>query len=208
MQIRTFYKILFLVSFIWLLAFASPKNFNFQKTNFDRYILDSEKSKLHWNCVHHGYLKFKEGEILFDGKEPIQANFTVDMASIINTDINNKLLQGTLQNVLKSDVFFDVKNYPTARFESDLIRKIDSINYDIVGDFILFESGICTDFEGTITIKNDSVYFNTKTITLDRTDWSIFYGSANNPKPREEEEGFSITDTILVDAHIVAYKIK
>jgi len=208
MQIRTFYKILFLVSFIWLLAFASPKNINLQKTNFDRYILDSVKSKLHWNCAHQGYLKFKEGEILFDGEEPIQANFTVDMASIINTDINNKLLQGTLQNVLKSDVFFDVDKYPTAIFKSDVISRVDSINYDIKGDFILFDAGICTDFKATITIKNDSVYFNTKIITLDRTDWAIFYGSANNPRPREEEEGFRVTDTILLDAHIVAYKIK
>jgi len=203
---RILLKIILLTAIIWLFAFASPKNIKIQKNILDTYILDTVKSKLHWKCAHHGYLKFKEGIMLFEKDELIQANFNVDMASIINTDINNKLLQGTLQNVLMSDVFFDVEKYPIARFESDLIRKIDENSYDIVGDFIIFDTGICTEFEGTIRLKNDSVYFNTKTITLDRIDWGIYYGSEKNLYPREEEEGFSVTDTIFLDAHIVAFK--
>ncbi|RLD74488.1 MAG: hypothetical protein DRJ07_19605, partial [Bacteroidetes bacterium] len=163
------------------------------------------KSKLHWECAHYGLLKFNSGVILLEKNEPVKANFTIDMTSIINTDIDNKLLQGTLQNVLKSIEFFNTEIYPESHFESHSIVKTDKNFYKISGDFIIFDTGICTDFEGTIEVKNDSVYFNTKTIILNRIDWGVFYGSANNPNPKEEEEGFVVTDTILLDAHIQAY---
>ena len=199
-------KIILIISFIGLLAFTPSKNSFTNKTNYNTYLLDTATSKIHWNCGHYGYLKFKTGELIFNKKEPIQANFTINMASITNSDINNKLLQGTLQNVLKSDVFFDVKKYPNAYFESDLIRKIDANNYEVIGDFIIFDTGFCHDFKATITLKNDSVYFNTATIILDRTEWGIYYGSAKNLYPKEEENGFRVTDSISLDAHIVALK--
>ena len=76
--------------------------------------------------------------------------------------------------------------------------KINENYYKIMGDFIIFETGICHDFEGTIEVKNDSLYFNTKAIVLDRTDWGIFYGSAKNPWPKEEEEG-GIDENGIID---------
>ncbi len=206
MRLSILYKVIILILFLELFIFASKPKMNTQEKDYNTYILDTAMSKLHWNCAHFGLIKFKEGEIILENdKNPIKANFTIDMKSIINTDIDNKLLQGTLQNVLRSVEFFHTKVYPDAHFESHSIDKINKDNYKITGDFIIFETGICHDFEGIIELKNDSLYFNTKTIILNRTDWGIFYGSANNPNPKEEEEGFVVTDTILLDAHIQAY---
>ena len=205
MQLINLKNSLIFISILSVFAFATIKKSNTLSINNTIYVLDTAKSKIHWNCAHFGHIKFKEGTILLERELPIKANFTVDMKSVINTDIDNKLLQGTLQNVLKSIEFFNTKIYPESYFESHSIVKIDNDNYKITGDFIIFDIGICTNFEGTIKIKNDSLYFNTKTITIDRTDWGIFYGSANNPHPKEEEDGFVVTDTILVDAHIQAY---
>jgi len=199
-------KLLLLLSFIWLFVLAMPSiKIKQEDQDFDYYILDTAKSKIHWNCAHFGLLKFKKGTILLQKELPIEVNFTIDMESITNTDIDNKLLQGTLQNVLKSIEFFNTKVYPEAYFESHSIDKISKNNYKITGDFTIVDIGICNDFKGTIELKNDSLYFNTKTIILNRIHWGIFYGSANNPNPKEEEEGFVVTDTILLDAHIQAY---
>ncbi|WP_456375931.1 YceI family protein [Lutibacter sp.] len=204
MPLSLFYKISILIITFWLFIYASKPN-KIHKLKYNTFVLDTTKSKLHWNCAHFGYLKFKEGVFILENGEPTKANFTVDMTSIINTDINNKLLQGTLQNVLKSIEFFNTKTHPKSFFESHSFVKTSETNYKITGDFIIFDIGICTTFEATIKIKNDSLYFNTKTIALNRTDWGIYYGSANNPRPKEEEDGFVVTDTILIDAHIQAH---
>ena len=205
MRPTIFYKIFILIAAFGLFVFASKPNKKIQQEEVRTYVLDTANSKIHWNCAHHGLLKFKKGTILLQKEMPIEANFTIDMESITNTDIDSKLLQGTLQNVLKSIEFFNTKVYPEAYFESHSIDRISENDYKITGDFIIFDTGICHDFEGTIELKNDSLYFNTKTIILNRIHWGVFYGSANNPNPKEEEEGFVVTDTILLDAHIQAY---
>ncbi len=206
MRLTIFYKIFIIIAAFGLFIFASKPNNKIQQMESNTYILDTANSKLHWNCAHFGFMKFKRGKIIL-GKDnqPVKANFTIDMQSVTNTDIDSKLLQGTLQNVLKSIEFFNTKEYPESHFESHSIDQLSNNNYRITGDFIIFKIGICHDFEGIIELKNDSLYFNTKTIILNRTDWGIFYGSANNPNPKEEEEGFVVTDTILLDAHIRAY---
>ncbi|MEN8186712.1 MAG: YceI family protein [Bacteroidota bacterium] len=205
MQLSFFYRIIILFAAFWLFIFASKPIIKKQQIEYKTYILDTVKSKIDWNSVHYGLMKFKEGTILLEKELPVKAKFTIDMTSITNTDIDNELLQGTLQNVLKSIEFFNTKVYPESYFESHSIVKISENEYKISGDFIIFDIGLCHTFEGSIKIKNDSLYFNTKTIVLDRTNWGIFYGSAKNPKPKEEEEGFIVTDTILLDAHIQAY---
>jgi polyisoprenoid-binding protein YceI len=171
------------------------------------YKIDTAKSYIHWECAHFGYIKFKSGNFLLDENNLMKkAYVTVDMKSVINTDIDNKLLQGTLQNVLRSIEFFNTSVFPESHFELDYVEKLEGDNYKVQGDFIIFNKGICKDYEAQIKTTGDSLYFNTKTISLDRTDWGIYYGSRNNPQPKDEEDGFVVTDTILIDVHIKAYK--
>ena len=205
MQLANLKKSLILISILGVFAFQTVQKPKLLFMDTKIYVLDTTKSKLHWNCAHFGIIKFKEGTIHFEKEQPIKASFTVDMTSVINTDIDNKLLQGTLQNVLKSIEFFNTTKYPNSYFESHSIKNIGGNDYKITGDFIIFDIGICSNFKGSIEIKNDSLYFKTKTISLNRTDWGIYYGSANNPNPKDEEDGFVVTDTILLDAHIQAY---
>ncbi len=180
----------------------SPKS-----KNFVLYTIDTAKSKIHWNSSHHfGGLKYKNGNLAFNNKNLTDANFAIDMNSITNTDIEYELMNGTLVNVLKSVEFFNTEVYPEAHFELDSITEINDNNYKFSGDFILFNKGIMTNFEGTILLKNDSLFFNTKSIVLDRTDWGIYYLSDKNPNPKEEEEGFYVSDTIFIDTHIIAFK--
>ncbi len=169
------------------------------------FILDNKKSKVHWFCDHHiGDINLKEGNLIYKYNEPYNANFTIDMTSIIDTDIENKLIRGTLNNTLKS-VFFDVENYPKAYFKTDNISYINDTLYKIKGDFVLFNAEICHEFNASIKQKNDSIYFTAKDIILDRTDWAIYYGSRNNPNPLQEEEGIIVSDTIKISVDMVLY---
>jgi len=208
MQLINIKNTLIVLGLLIGVAFSSTSKHNIAPASKIYYELDTAKSKLHWNCMHFGELKFSKGSIVInENEEPIKANFSINMASITNTDIENKLLQGTLENVLKSAEFFNAEKYPEAHFESDTIFKSNkSNNYKFRGDYIIFNNGICAVFEGTVKIENDTLYMHAKDIILNRTDWGIYYLSVNNPLPKDEESGFTVSDTIAIDAHIQAYK--
>ena len=209
---RTTTLILFVLSLFGLFVFASqPKGMGANKSytvKVDTFVLDTAKSVIHWNCKHYGSLRFNEGILRVNNEKLDELNVSLDMNSIKNTDVDNKLLQGTLENVLKSVEFFNTKIYPEARFESHQITKLKDNSYHFEGDFVFFENGICSNFNGTVKINKDTIHINTETIIIDRTEWGIYYLSRNNLYPKEEEAGFIVSDTILFDAHITAYRKK
>ncbi|HIP48067.1 MAG TPA: YceI family protein [Lutibacter sp.] len=210
MRITTF--ILFVLSIFGLFVFASqPKAISTNKSytvKVDTFVLDTAKSVIHWNCKHYGSIKFKSGFLNTSNEILDGLHVSINMNSVKNTDIENKLLQGTLENVLKSIEFFNTEVYPEARFESHQITKLENNNYYFEGDFVFFENGICSNFKGTVKIENDSIHLNTETIIINRTDWGMYYLSVNNLYPKEEESGFVVSDTIFFDAHITAYRKK
>jgi polyisoprenoid-binding protein YceI len=195
-----------MLGIIWLFVLATSPKQSKQRENIDSYTVDTLKSIIHWDCHHKGTIKLNTGLIEVHDGHPSNLSLSVDMKSIKNQDIQNDLLQGTLENVLKSIEFFNVAEYPIARFQSHQIKKIDDTKYQFEGDFVLFERGICSTFKGTIRFNNDSLYFNTENVIIDRTDWGIFYVSRNNPFPKEEEAGFAVSDTIKLTANIIALK--
>lgn len=209
---RTITFILFVLGIFSLFVFASQtKTFRTIKSNsiaLDTFVLDTAKSVVHWNCKHYGSIKFSKGYLNTHNGILNELNVNIAMNTLKNTDIENKLLRGTLENVLKSLELFNVDTYPESKFESHQITKLKGDNYHFEGDFIFFENGICSSFNGTVTIKNDSVVINTETIIIDRTDWGMYYLSRNNLYPKEEETGFIVSDTIQFDAHITAFKKK
>lgn len=208
MQLINIKNVLIVLGILIGVVFSTTPKLKDISSNKIYYVLDTAQSRLNWNCIHYGELKFNSGTIITDIKGEItKANFSIDMESIKNIDIENKLLQGTLENVLKSAEFFNTHKFPEAQFESDTIYKINNTNsYKFRGDYIIFDNGICSVFEGTVKIEKDTLYIHAKEIILDRTEWGIYYLSANNPKPKDEESGFVVSDTIIIDAHIQAYR--
>jgi len=207
-----FIRSLLLCSIICFFIFATKPNSSFQYQSYYKnpttFLIDTSISIINWKCAHVGTMKFNNGAIITAQDEVKEINLSIDMNSIKNSDIENELLQGTLQNVLKSIEFFNAKKYPESRFESHRISKLHSNKYDIEGDFIIFENGICNNFYGTIDIKNDSLFLTTNRIVINRTHWGVFYLSRNNQYPKEEESNFVVSDTIFLSAQIVAVKKK
>ena len=85
--------------------------------------IDTEKSRIEWMgrnllSTHHGTLNLLEGQIELRSGHPTRGEFTVDMKSIENTDITDPEMRKVLIHHLKSDDFFHVERFPTARLTS------------------------------------------------------------------------------------------
>lgn len=198
------------IALIGLFIFASPTPIsNLQKINSFTYQIDTSKSAIKWEIlVHTGNIKINEGQISAGANGISDLEVNINMKSISNADIENKLLKGTLENVLKSSDFFNTEAFPESNFKFHSANEISKNKYQVSGDFILFGSDVCIDFKAFMEIKGDSLFFETKKIALDRTDWGIFYLSKHNLFPKEEEENMEAPDTFYVSSKIVAFKRK
>ena len=207
LAINKMIQLLIIFSVIGLFNHSTPANVT---KNYDDYILykiDTSRSEILWKCHHNGSLKILEGDLTFSKNKLVDAEITVDMNSIKNADIDNDLLQGTLENVLRSIEFFQTVNYPQARFKLHSATEKSNSDYKISGDFIIFNTDMCTTFDANISFSNDSLCITTSPIVLNRTNWGIYYLSKNNKFPKEEEAGFVVSDSVFIEADIRAYRV-
>ncbi len=203
----TFRYFPFLFAVFFLFVFAKPQTVFQDNKGYTYYELDTARSKILWTNYHYGFVKFKSGHIVIDANNKvIQAEYTADMRSIADLDIKNKLLNGTLVNVLKSADFFNVSTYPEVHFRLNEVIKESERYYNINGDIIIFGDAICHNISGKIRFKNDSLYLDTKPFYIDRTLWGMYYLSEHNPYPKKEEENYVVSDSIQLTGHLVAYK--
>lgn len=137
------------------------------------------KSSIDWKGYkvtgqHEGTLKFKSGNLKFEGDKLVGGEITVDMNTINCTDLDGGS-KGKLEGHLKSDDFFGVNSFPTA-----IIKFTKVTSRGPVGEYKV---------TANITIKNTTkeIKFNatanngvaTATIKLDRSDFDIRYGSGS-----------------------------
>lgn len=143
--------------------------------------IDITKSSIKWIGElsfrfggHDGYINFKQGYFIKNGDVITGGEFIVDMNSITNIDIKEKVGRDNLVDHLKKSDFFDVKKFPTAKLE------ITSVEY--------FENNE-TRFYANMTIKGitkpiqfySKLDYQNKTMKtrfkIDRQEWNINYQS-------------------------------
>jgi polyisoprenoid-binding protein YceI len=161
-NIKNYFVIAFLA--IGLSAFAQVSS------------VDTENSTLKWTGKkvggdHYGHINIKSGSLKFEKDMIKSGEFTIDMTSITNDDLEgewNKKLIGHL----KSDDFFGVEKHPVSTLE---ITESGS-----------FKKGEAT-VKGNLTIKGKTHPIEflakkegntfTSTIEVDRTLYDVKYGS-------------------------------
>ena len=140
---------------------------------------------------HSGTIAIKNGELNFENNKLTGGSFEMDMTTITCTDLEGAWAN-KLEMHLKSDDFFGVENYPTAKF---IITKIGSRGaeneYKITGNLTIKEVTKEVKFNATVskTAANAD-------IELDRTDFDVKYGSASffdNLKDKAINDEFDIT---------------
>tara|TARA_B110000467_G_C18113599_1_gene363878 strand:- start:104 stop:709 length:606 start_codon:yes stop_codon:yes gene_type:complete len=152
----------------------------FTNLHQDHFKVDTKKSSLKWigskvTGTHQGGISIKEGTISLEHGELVGAQFTVDMTTITNTDIESEEYSQKLENHLKAEDFFDVGNHPAATFKMATATKTEN-GYMVNGNLTIKEHTQEISFELAIQQRGNSLIAN-GTMVFDRTQFDIIYGS-------------------------------
>ena len=179
------------------------------------YTLDSTTT-IQWTGTkptgsHTGTFTIKEGSVTIKDSALTGGKFTINMASLKNSDlVGDAAMLGKLEGHLKSPDFFDVAKYPTASFEITSVEpfKADSSSKDVLlkdathtikGNFTMKDSTKNISFPAKINITGTAVTA-TANFNIDRTLWGLNYKGPNNPAD------WVISKTVNIKLNVTATK--
>lgn len=140
--------------------------------------IDLNKSNIKWTASkkvggsHNGEIKLKSGVIQFNKEKIVKANFIVDMNSITNDDLKNKIYNSKLITHLKSDDFFSVEKYPTSELIINNVSNFTNGKAFVYGKITIKGRTQNITFE----INKDNKTYTAR-IEIDRSKFDIRYGS-------------------------------
>lgn len=146
------------------------------------YTVDTEASQIMWEGAkptgkHNGTIKLSSGTISLNNGVAEAGDFVIDLNSINVEDLegdDKANLEAHLKGMVegKEDHFFDVKNYPTAKFEMTGVE-----NNVVRGNLTIKDKTNAIEFPATITMEGDKMMLKSETFEIDRTKWGVNYGS-------------------------------
>lgn len=141
-----------------------------------------ETSTIKWTGAkvggsHYGLIQLKDGKLAMENGKLTGGSFTIDMTSMTNEDLSGEY-QGKLVGHLKSDDFFAVDKYPTASFVITEAIPQGTGKYKITGDLTIKGITKSIKFPATVT-ENGNQYTASATITVDRSEYDVKYGSGS-----------------------------
>ena len=144
----------------------------------DKKPIDVSKSKINWvgkkiTGQHEGTVNFKDGILLFKGKDLKGGRFAADMTTLTSTDLSGDYQQ-KLNGHLNGDDFFGTTKYPTAVLAfKKVVPKGDGV-YTVTADLTIKDKTNPITFD--LAIKGNTA---TTKFAVDRTKYDIKYGSGS-----------------------------
>ncbi len=154
------------------------------------YKVDIAKCVVYWEgskptSKHSGTVNLSSGTLGLTDNKIVSGEIIIDMNSIECTDLsgNSKVnleahLKGTVDDQ-KND-FFDVRSYPTAKFE---IIKVVALESDATANSMVYGNLTIKDvtkrmvFKAIIKDEGNKISAESSLFSIDRTEWGIKYGS-------------------------------
>ncbi len=138
----------------------------------------TDASKVTWKGYkvtgsHTGTINLKSGSLMFDEGKLSGGEFTVDMATLISTDLEGGA-KGKLEGHLKSDDFFGVEKNPTSKLVFTNVEASGKNSYKVSGDLTI--KGITKPVTFDVSIYGSKA---TATLTIDRSEFDVRYGSGS-----------------------------
>ncbi len=148
--------------------------------DINTYLVDADNSQLRWTATkltgsHWGYVKIKKGEIVLNQKQIISGKIFVDLNSITVEDMGDSPWAEKLVNHLKSEDFFDVKNFSLASLDLKSSNLKDG-SFLINGDLAIKGKTHQINFPAVINFS-DSGPIASGQLKIDRTNYNIKYRS-------------------------------
>ena len=151
------------------------------------YSVDAQASTVEWEGTkligggHQGTIPIAQGQLETSGDELVGGSFTLDVTGLENSDLGPDDGKAKLEGHLKSPDFFDVEQYPTAKFVITSVSPItdaeDGHNYDITGNLTLKGTSRSITIPAMVTMDGDRITATTPDFVIDRTEWGMEYGS-------------------------------
>lgn len=153
------------------------------------YTLESVSSKINWKGTkplgeHYGMVSLTDGMVTVEGGKITSGVFTIDLNSIVVQDITDAETNGKLLGHLKSPDFFDVAQFPAARFEltsvSELVSSAENTsksNYQVSGNLTMKGITKSISFPAQVEISDMGIIAKSEPFSIDRTQWGVNYGS-------------------------------
>ena len=144
----------------------------------DKKEVNTEDSNVTWKAYkvtgsHTGTVKLLSGALVFDEGKLSGGDFTVDMTSLISTDLEGEY-KGKLEGHLKSDDFFGVANHPTSSLVFTNVEASGKNSYKVTGDLTIKNITKPVTFE--VSVYGSKA---TATMKIDRATYDVRYGSGS-----------------------------
>lgn len=156
--------------------------------NAVNFSIDHAASKLVWtgrNVVvgkaHTGTIDISAGTLSVEGDAITAGDFTIDMNSIANTDIENPEYNAKLVGHLKDTSFFAVADYPQATFVVTGVEAVTGeagVTHHVSGNLTLRGVTKGIKIPANVSITEGAVNA-TADFVIDRSLWEVKYGSGS-----------------------------
>ncbi len=145
----------------------------------DASVINWEGSKLIGGSNHVGTIKLQGGELYVEGGNITGGEFTIDMNSLADTDLQDEEKRQKLEGHLKSGDFFEVENYPTATFTIASVEAVQdsAATHHITGNLMMKDSTKSITIPAMVEMDGEMISAKTPAFTIDRTQWNVLYGA-------------------------------
>jgi len=176
------------------------------KPHIDNVRVNAKNSTVKWigskvASSHEGTVNIEKGMLMIDHGTLVGGEFSIDMTSISNTDMEGRKKEN-FEGHLKSDDFFDVEQFPLAIITITRAEKGEGDSYKIVADLTIKGITHPVTFPAKVTM-NGKNFSATAKIKIDRTKWGVEYNSGNFVKDLGDK---LILDEILFDVYLLSVK--
>ena len=143
--------------------------------------VDTSASVITWKGTkptgaHDGVVMLSDGDLLVENGTLKAGEFTIDMTSIVNKDMEGSEGAGKLEGHLKSGDFFDVETYPTSKFViTNVEDKGDKVH--VTGNLQIKDVTKSITIPATVSTENGVTTFKSETFNINRADFNVRYGS-------------------------------
>ena len=176
------------------------------------YKLQPQLSTLGWvgkkvGGQHNGTVSLKDGAVQVKGNQIVGGTVTVNMKTMVATDIKDAESQGKFVGHMSSDDFFGVEKFPTSTFKIASVTPIkgaaaNADNVTIAGDLTIKGVTQRISFPAKAGVK-DGVAAATGKVTIDRTKFGLKYGSKSFFDTLGDK---AINDTFDLTFNVIAKK--
>ncbi|MGB5190834.1 YceI family protein [Robiginitalea sp.] len=138
----------------------------------------TKESKVAWKAYkvtgsHNGTVDLKSGTLMFDNDKLTGGEFTVDMTTLVATDLEGESRQ-KLEGHLKSDDFFSVASNPNATLVFTNVKSTGKNSYEVTGNLTV--KNITKPVTFDVSVYGSKA---TATMKVDRTQFEVKYGSGS-----------------------------